>query len=385
MQTKPNVKTYEGQTFIIGYVGDKQGCGFYRFRSLATYLNNVENCKYRFLEPPFEINDERILSKTAAIVFKSDASDMTKYCIEHYIKLRKEKGYKYNLVMDFDDLPFKAGDNGASDVLDKKTKLAVDRIVVFAKQMDLIIASTAFLAKKLEENGMKNVKTIPNVVSRYLFGYPTHKLNKKPLICYTGSISHFGDRGAALDFSEKWRTFIKMGVENDVFDVIVFGKSTQKIKFFGKKLGEKIGNIQWSHIFSYPSVLKAINADFMIAPLAPVDFNRAKSNIKMLEAAALGAVFMGDVFEGSPYNGCLECQAVTETDTPKTIMEKFKFLSKPENYYSVQKAQADFISESNLYTESEKYIGYYFNTLTKKEKDMPCGTKKGGGKKPPKK
>jgi len=60
MQTKPNVKTYEGQTFIIGYVGDKQGCGFYRFRSLATYLNNVENCKYRFLEPPFEINDERV-------------------------------------------------------------------------------------------------------------------------------------------------------------------------------------------------------------------------------------------------------------------------------------------------------------------------------------
>ena len=48
-------------------------------------------------------------------------------------------------------------------------------------------------------------------------------------------------------------------------------------------------------------------------------------------------------------------------------MEKFKFLAKPENYYEVQKEQANFISESNLYTESEKYIGYYFNTLTKKE------------------
>jgi len=385
MQTEAKVKKFEGQTFIIGYVGDKQGCGFYRFRSLATYLNNVENCKYRFLEPPFELNDERILSKTAAIVFKSDASDMTKYCIEHYIALRKKNGYTYNLVMDFDDLPYKAGDNGASDNLDSKTKLAVDRILVFAKQMDLIIASTSFLAKKLEENGMKNVKTIPNVVSRYLFGYPTHKLNKKPLICYTGSISHFGDRGSKVDFSEKWKTFIKIGVENDIFDFIVFGRSEQKNKFFGKKLGSKIGNIQWSHIFSYPSVLKAINPDFMIAPLANVDFNKAKSNIKMLEAAALGAVFMGDVFEGSPYSGCLDCQAVTEADTPKTIMDKFKFLAKPENFAAVQKAQADFISESNLYTESEKYIGYYFNTLTNKENDMPCGTKKGGGKKPPKK
>ena len=385
MQTKAKEKTIEGQTFILGYVGDHQGCGFYRFRSLATYLNNVENCKYRFLEPPFEINDDRILSKTAAIVFKSDASDMTKYCIEHYISLRKKKGYGYNLVMDFDDLPFKAGDNGASDKIDEKTQLAIERVLIFAKQMDLIIASTKFLAERLEEHGLKNVKTIPNVVSRYLFGYPTHRLNKKPLICYTGSISHFGDKGTKVDFAEKWKTFIKIGVENDIFDVIVFGNSVQKNKFFGKKLGAKIGNVQWSHIFSYPSVLKAINPDFMIAPLANVAFNKAKSNVKMLEAAALGAVFMGDVFEGSPYNGCLKSQAVTESDTPKTIMEKFKFLMEPKNYYAVQKAQADFISENNLYTESEKYIGFYFNTLTKKENVMPCGTKKGGGKKPPKK
>lgn len=385
MQTEAKEKTIEGQTFIIGYVGDLQGCGFYRFRSLATYLNNVENCKYRFLEPPFEINDDRILSKTAAIVFKSDASDMTKYCIEHYISLRKKNGYSYNLVMDFDDLPFKAGDNGASDKLDDKTQLAIERVLIFAKQMDLIIASTRFLADRLEEHGLNNVKTIPNVVSRYLFGYPTHRLNKKPLICYTGSISHFGDKGTELDFSEKWKTFIKVGVENDIFDVIVFGNSVQKNKFFGKKLGKKIGNVQWSHIFSYPSVLKAINPDFMIAPLANVAFNKAKSNVKMLEAAALGAVFMGDVFDGSPYNGCLKCQAVTESDTPKTIMDKFKFLMEPKNYYAVQKAQADFISENNLYTESEKYIGFYFNTLTKKENAMPCGTKKGGGKKPPKK
>ena len=367
MQTKEKEEPkQEGQTFIIGYVGDKAGCGFYRFRALSTYINGINNVKYRFIEPPFEVNDDRILSKTAAIVFKSDASDFTLHLIDYYTKLRKRKKYKYNLVMDFDDLPFKAGDMGASDVLDDFTQTAVDRIVIFAKKMDLIIASTRFLADRLNEEGLGNVKVIPNVVSRYLFGYPTHKLNKKPLVCYTGSISHFGNRGAKVDFSEKWFNFVKNGVENDIFDFIIFGTAEMKFKFFGKKLGEKIGNIQWTHIFSYPSVLKAVNPDFIIAPLANVAFNKAKSNIKMLEAAALGAVFMGDVFDGSPYAGCLKCQAIEEDDTPKTIMEKFKLLKKPENFYAVQKEQARFITENELYTESQKYIGYYFNTLENK-------------------
>jgi hypothetical protein len=44
-------------------------------------------------------------------------------------------------------------------------------------------------------------------------------------------------------------------------------------------------------------------------------------------------------------------------------MEKFKFLCKPENYYAVQKAQAEFISDNDLFTESKKYIGYYLRVV----------------------
>ena len=137
-------------------------------------------------------------------------------------------------------------------------------------------------------------------------------------------MSHYGHRGAVTDVSEKWLTFLKMGIEQDLFDFMVFGDSGQKEDFFGKKLGKKIGNMQWSHVISYPSVMRCINPDFVIAPLADVAFNKAKSNVKMLEAAALGAVFIGEVFEGSPYEGILDCQKVTKDDTPKTIMEKFK-------------------------------------------------------------
>lgn len=351
------------QTFIIGYIGGNGGCAAYRFRNLSQYINGIQGSKYRFLEPPFEVSDPLILANTAAIVFKDDASQMTTDLIRHYKKVREEKKYKFRLVMDFDDLPYKMGDGGAGDVVNKVIRENLDKIQVLAKEMDIITASTAFLAEKLQEHGLETVKIIPNVIPRYLWGYPVHKLKSKPLVMYTGSISHYGHDGAVPDITEKWITFFKMGIENDLFDLMVVGRSSQKEKMFGKKLGKKIGNIQWSHIISYPSVVRTINPDFYVAPLANVAFNKAKSNVKMLEAAALGAVFMGDVFEGSPYEGCLDCQSVRENDTPKTIMEKFKFLCKPENYYAVQKAQSEFISDNDLYTESRKYIGYYLKVV----------------------
>jgi hypothetical protein len=355
------------QTFIIGYIADKAGCGAYRFRNLAQYINGIKDSKYRFLEPPFEISDSLILANTAAIVFKNDASQTTIDLIKHYKELREKNKFKYNLVMDFDDLPFKVGDGGAGDVVDENMRKALDLLHELAKQMDFCTASTRFLAEELEKHGLEKVKVIPNVIARYLWGYPTHKLAKKPLIVYPASMSHYGHRGAVTDVSEKWLTFLKIGIEQDLFDFMVFGDSGQKEDFFGKKLGKKIGNMQWSHVISYPSVMRCINPDFVIAPLADVAFNKAKSNVKMLEAAALGAVFIGEVFEGSPYEGILDCQKVTKDDTPKTIMEKFKFLAKPENYYAVQKAQGEFISEFDLYTESRRYIGYYFDVMSGKK------------------
>ena len=351
------------QTFIIGYIGGNNGCSAYRFRNLAQYVNGIQNSKYRFLEPPFEVSDAIILSNTAAIVFKDDAGQMTTDLIRHYKKLREENKYHYKLVMDFDDLPYVMGDGGAGDVVDPVIRENLDKIQVLAKEMDVITASTEFLANQLKEHGLPNVKIIPNVVPRYLWGYPVHKLKSKPLVMYAGSMSHYGNNGAVPDINEKWITFLKMGVEQDVFNLMVVGTESQKNKFFGKKIGKKIDSIQWSHIISYPSVVRTISPDFFIAPLANVAFNKAKSNVKMLESAAIGAVFMGDVFEGSPYQGCLDCQSVTETDTPKTIMEKFKFLCKPENFYAVQKAQADFISDNDLFTESRKYIGYYLRVV----------------------
>lgn len=53
---------------------------------------------------------------------------------------------------------------------------------------------------------------------------------------------------------------------------------------------------------NFYATAKAYAPDFYLAPLANNNFNKAKSDLKLKEAAALGAVFLGSDFADSPYS-----------------------------------------------------------------------------------
>jgi hypothetical protein len=49
----------------------------------------------------------------------------------------------------------------------------------------------------------------------------------------------------------------------------------------------------WKPLYEYPEVLKSLNVNAVIAPLLDTNFNRAKSDVKYLEASAIGVPFFG--------------------------------------------------------------------------------------------
>ena len=69
-----------------------------------------------------------------------------------------------------------------------------------------------------------------------------------------------------------------------------------------------------------------------MAPLAANNFNRAKSDLKLKEAAALGAVFIGSDFASSPYSYAPKEQLVGSSATIDDLDAIFKNLCEPEKF-----------------------------------------------------
>ena len=71
--------------------------------------------------------------------------------------------------------------------------------------------------------------------------------------------------------------------------------------------------------------LRKVNADFIIAPLKNNYFNKCKSDVKLIESYAVGSVFIGSMWDRSPY----EC-GLQYSKTPAQHIEEIVELSLKE-------------------------------------------------------
>jgi hypothetical protein len=124
---------------------------------------------------------------------------------------------------------------------------------------------------------------LPNYIGKFLWGEAEwkEKNHKKPRILYPGSATHFNQQGSGGDFDKKLIDFISKTI--DKYDWWFVGGVPYELKY-----NKKINYISWVNYFEFPSYLKNLNANIALAPLKENDFNRSKSNIKLLEYCAIG-------------------------------------------------------------------------------------------------
>jgi hypothetical protein len=124
----------------------------------------------------------------------------------------------------------------------------------------------------------------------------------------------------------------------------------------------------------YPYALRQLRPDFVIAPLAECSFNEAKSELRLLEACAVGAVFIGQSFSNgkSPYQGwrntferASDIEAIIAHNSKKdnineTLKVQYDFLGKywlddVNNLLSIVKIFGNGIDGVKLEPEHEQY------------------------------
>ena len=263
------------------YVGDFAGCGNIRIIMpsllLNTYYNPSEQLSFRSLYTDRYNPDPRAYQHTTFTVFQRSASEQQLQVIKHF----KQNMPGKPLIYEIDDNLFDIPTWNFAHPYYNDNKGIIKEIMSLC---DGMIVSTEHL-KRLYSKYNKNIQIIPNHLPKFLWGNVDFNLNvdgyQKPRICYAGSYNHFASETNEGDFDQKLIDFVKQTLDD--YKWIFVGGMPLELKN-----NTKIEAYDWQGVYEYQNFMKNLNIDIMLAPLQKIDFNRSKSNIKALEATALG-------------------------------------------------------------------------------------------------
>lgn len=311
---RPKIDTYveDGQVevvnkpFVIGYLKDYGGCGHFRM----IYPMNLINSRFSItgkinctLYPKMVVQDD-IIPHVRTIVFQRPIGEESVYTISAYKKFQKE--FQYKLVAELDDYVFELPQYHPNFM--RNTVEETRTLLLNLNTVDEVIVSTDNLKNELVKLGVTSLITvIENYLPKYLYQTDLRrfKLNNivKPRIVYNGSDYHYNnEKNLEGDFEGNIKEFIISNIDN--YEFIFFGNTPN---FMKKYVDEgKVVVVPFTNPVEYATMLRRTRADFVIAPLVENVFNSCKSDLRYLEAASMGAIFIGSKFNGeftSPYQG----------------------------------------------------------------------------------
>lgn len=344
---------------LIMHPTDNGACSFYRCKFMAMILQSQLDGEVEVIVSPAEINDDYILAHTAAIIVYRPYMDEHVTLIRNYG--RKKNKLKYRIFADYDDVIWNVGGKSLIPEYNGSgidTDMATINIHRMLQYLDGVTVSTYYLEKCFNAEFQKLypyinsiVRVLPNAVPRYLFGQERRRIKeyiKKPIMLYAGSTTHYTEQSYG-DFDEVWVEQITEWVKSEKVELHMFD-----IPWFFEGIKDKIILHEKVSALEFPSVVASIHPDFYLAPLQVNEFNKAKSNLKLLEATALGSVLIGSVFEGSPY-----------MDAPiSKFADKipFEFFTRPYCFNHCLKYQYEYMDKNNLWMDSLPYIHRFLRT-----------------------
>lgn len=316
-------------------------CSLLRGGALAAISHHHLTGDIQFIEAPEVIADEYILKHTVAVVINRFWREDQIYMVRHYDKYRRHSGYGLRVFLEYDDLLWDLDGKQClpefnpapinSAVAGKNIESVIDKI-------DGTFVTCPWLMACWKYRFKTEATIIPNFLPKHLYGYNKRKIKrdiKKPVVLYGGSPYHFKP-GMEGDFAGPWIPWIKDAVNNDRIEFHTFGTGGWMFADIKDKitLHAPTPSILW------PQEIRDINPDIYIAPLIDHPFNRAKSDLKYSEAAAIGAAFLGSWWEEwCPYDEAHELSRVTADMTPEQLQERVDEICKKDNFNSIMEHQ----------------------------------------------
>jgi len=335
---------------VVFFLGDFQGCGFYRCGIPAKYL-----LKEGINATILDYFDEQIFNWADICVLQRQYASSL---LDNVIKFKQRgKKFIYDLDDDLFNIPYW---NPAAKLISKQEIINALR---YLKTVDVITTSTLFLKEQLSQHTTKPIFVLPNsldfeyVLQPVLNSLQISDKDFKPQtfkrtviqkekkqgfinIFWGGGFSHYNDLKIVLEPLRQ----ICQEHENVIFYMMAFC-----LEDFWKKLPSKnLRLIPAQSLLKYLQVMKTLDLDIGLAPLAKNIFNDSKSNLKVIEYLSLGICPLASDY--APYHETLN------------LFNSKLLVSSEEEWYSKLKALIlDQCLREQIKTVGPKFVFENFN------------------------
>jgi len=380
----PNIQSVDANLArSVSYLADFAGCGHYRI----LWPNWLINAKYTTPKngrPTFSVMSSASMifepniyyNQMKVVRVQRQATQQQMDFLRHFlVPLAKKKNFK--IVYDADDWFFNIPK--FNHAYKAYTPEILNNIVEIVTNMDYLTVTSSYLRNLFHKEiniPIEKILLMPNRLPKFLYeGYYDKDKVKikskkkrvsakdKPRILWTGSSTHFnlGDMSSEDDV-KVLRQFIHKTAKR--YQWVLVGVPKDAVKYLG--LPSNVECYPWCPILNYPMLMDRVDCDLAITALYDCDFNRAKSNIKLLEFGALGipaVLERVEPYKTAPctFRGLAELEAQVDR------------LLKDEKYYYNTVAQQRGIVEKNFWLEDhiEDWCDLYqgnFDLLKEKTK-----------------
>lgn len=292
----------EGLSRIIHYCADQSGCAFWRMIWPGDEL--LANNKSVIMTLYQMVFNAAFYQGITAVRLQRQCTEHQKNFIEFLRKVsdefKKQTGKGFKIIWEVDDLigPYECLPKYnvcTKSFKDEKIMETVKQILPLCDEM--VCVSEPMREHYKKHLGYDRISVIPNYmpkswgdrgfdIERRMESYRNNK--EKPCIVYAGSATHFDLENATNqmdDFAHVVDDIIRDIIGPKKFKWVFIGGLPMKLRQF---MGRGVEFHNWCAITDYMELLKSVNAQVMIAPLADNVFSRCKADIKLSEGGALG-------------------------------------------------------------------------------------------------
>jgi hypothetical protein len=347
---------------FINYYADYSGCGHWRM----IWPEQVMNAHQKAVVHGTTVMniDPRYYIDVKSVRIQRQATPQQLQFVKWLRNLANEQNFK--LIYEIDDICF------AEDIPDYnkyKGAFTDPAIRQSAQEMmamcDEITVTCPFMRDYYrDKTGNKNVTVVPNFMPKFWLGHFSNhnrtmecydKNKRKPRILYAGSGAHF-DVDQRVKFKDDFyhvNDVIRKTI--DKYQWVFLGAHPLPIRDLVQS--GKVEFHPWKTLYNYGQGLYDLNVNMVVAPLQDNTFNKAKSDLKYIEACALGLpIACQDLctYENAPIKFKTGDEMIAQIENTLQDRKRYKAICKKASQYADTRWLED---DKNIdcYTELYQY------------------------------
>lgn len=338
----------------INFYADYSGCGHWRMIWPELLLNSYQKANVQ--GGTVMIGDKNFYRGVKTIRIQRQATKDQLAYIKWLVGVKKEFGF--NIVYEIDDLIF------IEDIPKyNKFRFAFEDEEIRKSSMEImqlcdeITVTNKFMKRYYsEKTSHKNITVIPNFVPKFWMdryynldeikqNYQQNK--KKPRILYCGSGAHFDIDNNIKQKDDFYHVNNVIRETINKYQWVFVGGYPLSLRDLVRD--KKVEFHEWSSLVDYPNFIHKLKPNLFYAPLENNTFNKAKSDLKFIEACAMGIPIVCQ-------DMCTYSTAFHKFNTGEELIDKVEYLiTDYKKYVKEVKKARDYMSKRWM----EDNINYY--------------------------